>query len=323
MNWPITRTLIIKDLTIFFRNKFFAVVTVLGLVFFTGIYLVLPSSVDPELRLALYSADSVPTLFLEVFAGQQITIEALDSEQALMEAVEDGDYAGGVFLTEGLVDQMAAGEETQITVYFSANAPQELSDAVTVLVGMVFNEISNQFNPQPLNVQISVEILGFDLQGAALPIRKRMLPLLAVFMLITETLGLASLFAEERARETLRALLVTPVRPGDLFLSKGIMGTGLAFVQVMVVMLVAGALRSHPLLIVFHHVIRGLYGHRNRVFAGFYRQGHDVDYGLGIAHLSHFECALFWDYVPRHIRRLDQDHSVLLPCGYRASSHQL
>lgn len=250
INWRITRTLIIKDLTIFFRNRFFAVVTLLGLVFFSGVYLVLPSSVDAELHLALYSTDTVPSLFREAFEGQQIRIEVLDSEEALKNAVEDGDYAGGILLTEGLLNQITAGEETQIIVYLSANAPEELNDAVIVLVGMVFNEISNQLNEQPLNVQISAEILGHDFQGEAIPLRRRMLPLLAVFMLITETLGLASLFAEERAQETLRALLVTPVRFGDLFLSKGIMGTGLAFVQVMIVMLVAGALQSHPLLII-------------------------------------------------------------------------
>lgn len=250
MNLSIIYTLLTKDLTLFFRNRFFAVVTALSLVFFTGIYLVLPASVDAEIRLALYSPEGIPAVFLEAFENQKITIDTVDSEEALKKAVEEGDYPGGIVLDGAILDQIAAGEETQVVVYFSANAPQELNDAVTVLVRMVFNEIANQFHEQPLNVRVSVEVLGYDFQGKSIPIRKRMLPLLAVFMLITETLGLATLFAEERARGTLRALLVTPVRLRDLFISKGLMGVGLAFIQVLILMLVSGALSSHPFLII-------------------------------------------------------------------------
>lgn len=250
MNLQVIRTLIVKDLTIYFRNRFFAVVTVLALVMFTGIYLVLPSSVDVELELALYSPDAIPDVFLTAFENQQVTIAVLDSEEAMLDAVGNEDYAGGIFLPGGILDQMTAGEETQVTVYFSANAPQELSEAVTVLVSTIFNEISYQLSDQPLNLQLSVEVLGHDFEGQAIPTRDRLLPLLAVFMLITETLGLASLMAEERSRGTLIALLVTPVKLRELIAAKGFMGVSLAFVQVFVVMLVAGALKHQPLLIV-------------------------------------------------------------------------
>jgi ABC-2 type transport system permease protein len=153
-------------------------------------------------------------------------------------------------LPADVVGKMAEGEQAEIKVYYAAESPRELSDAVTSLVGVVFDEVSNRLSEEPVNIQLSLQILGHNLMGDPLAIRDRLLPLLAVFMLMVETMGLAGLIAEERSTGTLRALFATPMKISDLFVGKGITGVGMTFTQALILMLVAGGLRWQPLLII-------------------------------------------------------------------------
>jgi ABC-2 type transport system permease protein len=87
------------------------------------------------------------------------------------------------------------------------------------------------------------------MSGDQIAPRARMLPLLAIFVLMIETLGLASLISSELHGGTLRALLVTPLTVEGLFLAKGIFGTLFAFVQVALLMALTGGLNQSPILI--------------------------------------------------------------------------
>ena len=233
MSMQVIRTLVVKEVMIFFRNKFFAVITVLALVFYLAIYFALPSTVDVEIEIGLYAAGGASQETLALFEANYITIIEAESEEALTGAVEDGDYPGGIVLSEG--------EETQVKLYLSAKSAQEVNDAVEVLISMVFNES---------RVNLTFEVLGYDLGGESLAMRERMLPLFAVLVLVMEVMGLSTLIAEERSTKTLQALLVTPMSVGDFFIGKGIMGVGLAFSQAMIIMLLAGGLQSEPLPII-------------------------------------------------------------------------
>ena len=233
MNIQVIRTLVSKEITLFFRNKFFAVITVLALVAYIGIYLAMPSSVDVEIEVGLYTEGGASPEALARFEANQITVIEAESEKALKEAVEDGEYPGGIILVEG--------EETQVKLYLSAESAQEVNDALEILVNTVFNETTINF---------TFEILGNDLGGESLAMRQRMLPLFAVIILVMEVMGLSTLIAEERSTKTLQALLVTPMSISDLFIAKGIMGVGLAFSQASIMMLVVGGLSSQPHLII-------------------------------------------------------------------------
>lgn len=76
-----------------------------------------------------------------------------------------------------------------------------------------------------------------------------MLPLLAVIVLMFETMGLASLLTEEIQSGTIRALLVSPMAIRELFAAKGVVSVSMVFFQVVVLMLVVGALKYEPLII--------------------------------------------------------------------------
>ena len=116
------------------------------------------------------------------------------------------------------------------------------------MYAMMVRELSFVIGGHPLALDITQEVLGPDVADQPVSPRDRMLPLLAVFILLMETLGLASLISTEIETGTLRALLVTPMRVSHLFLAKGITGTMLAFVQGAVLMLVTGGLRQQPVL---------------------------------------------------------------------------
>jgi len=60
MTRKLVTTLVVKDLTLFFRNRFFAFITVLALVFYVLVYYLLPGSVDELLEIGFYAPDLPP-----------------------------------------------------------------------------------------------------------------------------------------------------------------------------------------------------------------------------------------------------------------------
>jgi len=239
----IVTALVAKDLSLFFRNKFFGLITGLGIVAYIVIYFVMPSSVNETLQIGLY-AEVVPPAFEQV-SEEGIVFETFESEDALIEAVTEGQYASGVALPPDILDLLASGEKPQISIYSAADTPEEVTDAVEVII----RELAYLQAGQPLAVDISVEVLGPDMLGQQIPIRDRMRPLLAVFLVMFEMIGLASLITDEVQQGTGRALLVTPMTVKDLFAAKGLLGVSLAFVQAALFMAVVGGMSSQPLII--------------------------------------------------------------------------
>jgi ABC-type multidrug transport system permease subunit len=138
-----------------------------------------------------------------------------------------------------------SGQKPIISVYFASDVPQEIKDAVEVLM----RELAYQQAGQVLTVEITEEIIGPDMLGIQIPPRDRMRPLFAILLIMTETFGLANLISEEIERRTINALLVTPVSVKDLFFAKGITGVSLAFGQAALFMAIIGGLSRQPLII--------------------------------------------------------------------------
>ena len=94
MNWRMIRTLVVKDVTLFFKNRFFAFITVLALVAYAVMYFIMPSSVDETQEIGFYSPMSLPPM-IEALEGEGLEIHEMESEAALKEAVTEGDLAVG------------------------------------------------------------------------------------------------------------------------------------------------------------------------------------------------------------------------------------
>ena len=246
MNWHLIGTLAAKDVSLYFRNKLFTMLTILGLVMFIVIYFVMPKTVDATYQIGVY-APELPPVFGAVSLEEGIEIETVASEEVLKEAVLAGNYIAGASLPAGLLEQIKEGNQPSVTLFFTPDAPDEVKEAVELMV----RELMYRQSGQTLSLDISSEILGQDTIGSPLAQRDRMLPLLAVFILVMEMLGLANQMAEEVQKGTGRALLVTPVSVSDVFVAKGIAGTGLAFIQAVLFLVIVGGLSSQaPLVLV-------------------------------------------------------------------------
>jgi len=244
MNLSVIKSLVAKDFSLFFRNRFYAYVTILGIVFYLIIYFVMPSSVNEELEVGLY-APVMPPVFELIHQEEGLEFEVFDSEEALREAVTEGEYAAGVALPADIMDKFAAGQKPHVVLYYSSGAPAEIKDTIEVMV----RDLAYMQTGQPLAIEVSAEVLGPDMLGAQIATRDRMRLLMAVMLIMFEMMGLASLITEEVEQGTIRALLVTPMSVRDLFAAKLIMGVGLAFTQGVLFMAIVGGLSQQPIII--------------------------------------------------------------------------
>jgi ABC-2 type transport system permease protein len=244
MNTRIIKALLKKDFTLFKSNRFYLLITVIGIIFYIAIYFILPSKVDEKLSLAMY-APVVPPAFTQLTDQEGVGIKYFSNEDDLKQAVLNNDYQVAISLPANIMDTWTAGGKPDITVYYASTAPIEMKDAIITLV----KELSYAQTGQALNFNTTEEILGPDMLGSQIALRDRMRPLLAVFILLVEILTLASLISVEIEQGTARALFVTPMGISDLFIAKGVLGVGLALGQSLLFMALVGGFNHQPLII--------------------------------------------------------------------------
>jgi len=242
MNPRIISALVSKDLSLFFRNRFIAVITVLGIVAYLGMYFAMPGSVNETLEIAFY-APVTPPVF-DQMKDSGLELRALESERAVKEAVKKGEYLSGIVLPTELMQKLVAGQKPTINLYFGPDVPVESKEAVEALV----TELLYLQSGEQVALSITEHILGPDLVGKQISLRDRIRPMFVVFLVMFETFGLANLITEEVERGTIRALLVTPMSIKDLFVAKGITGICLALSQGVLFMAIVGGMNARPLV---------------------------------------------------------------------------
>jgi len=240
----VIKALLKKDFSLFMSNRFYMLITVVGIIFYIVIYFLMPSHVDEQLSIAMY-ADEIPEVFAQLSGQEGIDIEYFADEETLKQAVLDGNYYAGVSLPDDILETWQTGGIPDITVYYSPSTATEIKDAIVALIA----ELSYIQTGQSINYNISQEVLGTDMAGDQLSLRERMRPLLAVVILLMEILTLASLISVEIEQGTARALFVRRMRTSELFMAKGILGVGLALAQAILFMLLAGGFTNQPLII--------------------------------------------------------------------------
>ncbi len=244
MNVRIVCALIGKDLKLYFSNRLFAMLTVLGLVSYIVFYFLLPGTVDETLELALYAADMPPALEALLDKGE-VRFYRSDSVDSLREAVEHGDVPAGYAFPDDLLTRLSRGERVAVQLFISPVVPAEFVEMYEVIL----HEFAFAISGQGLNIDTTEIVLGPDMAGQQVAPRQRMLPMLTVFVLMVECVGLASLIATEVETGTIQALLVTPLTMVGLFAGKGVFGTLFAFAQVVLLIGITGGLVHQPLLI--------------------------------------------------------------------------
>jgi len=242
MKWRIIGAIVLKDLSLYFRNRFIAVITVLGIVAFLVLYFVMPGATSVT-EVGLY-APVVPSAFAEE-ESKYIDFVMIDSEVALREAVAGGEYYVGIALPADIMEKFDRGEKPDVKVYFS----QETTDEMQELYRLFIQELAFKQTGQFASFNETQIVLGTNLLGQDIPLRERMRPLFAVMLLMMEMFGLANLITVEVERRTVHSLLATPMRVRELFAAKGITGIILSFIPAVLFMALVGGMNSQPLVI--------------------------------------------------------------------------
>lgn len=244
MSWRTIKTLIAKDFKLFFRNKFFGVMTIFGIILYLVFYFIMPNTVDEKIEIGLYAPQAFSMFYENIEEG--LIIRNMKTEDELKQAVTDKELHIGISIPEDIQKSLMSGKKPQIFVYYSSDLSDEIKEMYTILIGEMINQMSG-FEIDIDEIEI---VLGPDMGGKQIPYRDRMLPLFAVMLLITETLGLANLITSELENGTIQALLTTPMKVTDLFVGKGVTGVFLAFSPAVLLMIITGSLTQNVSLII-------------------------------------------------------------------------
>ena len=259
----IVRAIVAKDLREFSRDRLWMVLTPLMLVFYVGLLWLLPNTVEESINVGVY-ARGLTGQFAEAFDSDAVSAETglrvvpFDSPEALEAAVVDGtevEVEGGTHSVEigmvfpdDLAPSLAAGEPATVSIYVDAAVPAEVQTAMSAFVREATYAMAGVELPvsQP---QEELIVVGEDRVGAQITPQDRMTPLIAVMVLLVESMALAGLVAVEIQSRTAKAVVTSPASVGDLLTAKGLTGTVLAFSQAGLVLLLVGAFGHEPLLL--------------------------------------------------------------------------
>jgi len=247
--WAIVR----KDAREFSRDRLWLVLTTVGLVMFIALFWLLPSSVDETIRVGVYPADLADSLnglgASGAEGGQGLEVVSFASPEALRAAVAgeggadggaSGDVAAGLAFPADFTACAARDETSDVTVYVGGDVPAEvrraMESAVREIAALTAAAAAGEDPASAVPVRQRTAVLGTDLAGRQVTPQERMRPLLAYFVLVMESLVLASLIAVEIQRRTVIALMATPARVSDILTAKVLLGTALAFSQAVILL---------------------------------------------------------------------------------------
>jgi ABC-2 type transport system permease protein len=247
----IVAAIVRKDLVAFTRDRFFAWMTIAGLIAYTAVFWLLPSEVDETVHLGVHAPGLEALPAPAQSGGVGLALHEYPSREALVSAVEDGDQgiAAGIVFPEGFAADVAAGRAATVELLVTADLPTEYQYLMSGLVERAAGALAG--DAPDLDLVATPIVLGTDRAGAQISLREQMRPLLAFFVLMVETLALATLVASEVHARTVTAVLVTPATTADFLAAKGLLGTGLAFTEAVILMAaIAGFGPNPPIVLV-------------------------------------------------------------------------
>jgi ABC-2 type transport system permease protein len=251
MSPAIVSAIVGKDLKEFRADRFFLLLTGLSLVFYPLLFWLLPATVDQTLRIGVVQRDLDSVVTAVAAESEGLVVVELADQAALEEALVSGetDLVAGLVFPDDFVAAAASSQTTQVTMLVTGDVPPEVEGALSALASELARLALGQSAPDELFAETVV--LGEDRVGDPVSLREQLRPLLAFFVLMTETFALATLVAAEIQTRTVTAVLVTPATRADFLAAKGVVGTGVAFIEAAVIMAIIGGFATGaPILIV-------------------------------------------------------------------------
>jgi ABC-2 type transport system permease protein len=242
-----------KDLALGPRSPIFLWMILLPVVLTLILQVAFGSLFNPKPRLGIIDeGDSAITAQVERMEGIELTL--LDDTEELKSLVEANDLDAGLVLQAEFDEAVRAGDQPELQFYVSGESYASNRIILTVTTIDLVREIEGSEAP------VTVEVVSYG--SAGLPISVRLVPVIVFYALTMAGIFVpGSSLVEEKEQGTLMALLVTPVRIGEVLAAKWALGLILASTmaaatlllnqalganwwQVLVVVLVAGALSS-------------------------------------------------------------------------------
>ena len=130
-----------KDLAAYTRDRFFVLVTALGIVAYVAVFWLLPNSVDETITVGVHQT-GMDQVFEQAVATQGAGIEfvmfetsdALQAALGLGEREAEEELAIGLDFPADFLQRVAAGEKTTVQVYIDASVPAAIRRAMSSLV---------------------------------------------------------------------------------------------------------------------------------------------------------------------------------------------
>lgn len=243
-------TLVAKDVKLFFRNRFFATITVLALVLYLAIYFLLPLQTENSVGVAIHLEDPAASAAFRQRLAEDEAFAFFPTKDEMLAALEDtDDYFVGMSVPAAAAQAAARGEATTLQAFYAPDVPAEAKQVFHELLVFIANAVNPDLLARLAPIEETEFVLGHDLFGQSLSVRDRFLPLLLLAMVMTEVLGMGTLIVREIETGTARALLTGPLRLPTFLAAKIATGLILTMSQVVIVVLVTGKIVVAPLLL--------------------------------------------------------------------------
>ena len=266
--WKVLR----KDLALGPRSPFFIYAIVLPFVLTIILQFAFGSLFNPKPRMGIVdSGDSQITAAVQDMEGIELTL--LDDEAALKEQVEGNDLDAGLILPAGFDKAVEDGDQPDLQFFVSGESYASNRIILTVTAIDLVREIEGGEAP------VTVDIVNFGEEG--LPISVRLVPVIVFYALV-----MAGIFTpgsnldEEKEQGTLMALLVTPVKIGDVLAAKWMLGTLLASVMAAVTLALNQALGANWLDVLVVVLIAGMLTSMIGLLIGTFSKDSTVLFGI-------------------------------------------
>jgi ABC-2 type transport system permease protein len=227
-----------KDLKLGPRSPIFLFVVILPVLMTFVVQVAFTSLFEPTPRLGIVDrGDSALTAATVGLEGIEVT--RLDDDAELRRLVEAGDLDAGIVLPLGFDDDLRAGRQPALRFYIGGESLASNRVILAVSTLDLVRAVEGKTAP--------VEVVVEDFGKATLPLSARLVPLIVMYTLVMAGVFLTAFaVVEEREKRTLDALIVTPVRLGEVLLAKGLLGFVLAVTMAFVTLALNDALGGSP-----------------------------------------------------------------------------
>ncbi|MDZ4166762.1 MAG: ABC transporter permease, partial [Coriobacteriia bacterium] len=167
-----------------------------------------------------------------------IELTLLDSADELKAQVEANDLDAGLILPADFDDAVRDGEKPTLQFFIGGESYASNRIILTVTAIDLVRELEGSDAP------VTVDVVSFG--EAGLPMSVRLIPVIVFYALVMAGLFVpGSNLVEEKEQGTLMAMLVTPVKTGEVLVAKWLLGVILATVLAVISLVLNSALGAN------------------------------------------------------------------------------